>query len=140
VANTAASSTPSLYAYKNFEEIGCSIRTVHALDETGQLWAWGSNVYGQLGDDTTIARSSPVQIASGTSFLKMSRSPDSYNPHAIASNGSLTSIGGGYNLTGNSSITNFRSSPVVVSPVAESNWLSVTGSLYLITGLRSNDV
>ncbi|MCL2556141.1 MAG: hypothetical protein FWE03_03875 [Firmicutes bacterium] len=33
-----------------------------AIDEFGNLWAWGSNWYGQLGDGTTEGRSSPVQV------------------------------------------------------------------------------
>ena len=30
----------------------------------GTLWAWGYNYFGQLGDDTTIDKHSPVQIGS----------------------------------------------------------------------------
>ena len=32
------------------------------LDDQGRLWAWGTNAYGQLGDDTTTNRPSPVQV------------------------------------------------------------------------------
>lgn len=34
-----------------------------AIDETGCLWAWGFNAYGQLGDGTTIDSFEPVQIS-----------------------------------------------------------------------------
>lgn len=33
-----------------------------AIKEDGTLWTWGSNQYGQLGDGTTVDKSSPVQI------------------------------------------------------------------------------
>lgn len=36
---------------------------VMGMKTDGTLWAWGYNAYGQLGDGTTIDRSSPVQIS-----------------------------------------------------------------------------
>lgn len=36
-----------------------------ALKTDGTLWAWGQNAYGQLGDGTTTARSTPVQVGMG---------------------------------------------------------------------------
>ena len=36
--------------------------TVFVIDSAGVLWAWGSNMLGQLGDGTREARLSPVQI------------------------------------------------------------------------------
>lgn len=35
----------------------------------GTLWAWGSGIYGGLGDGSTINRSSPVQIGSATDWM-----------------------------------------------------------------------
>ena len=34
-----------------------------AINEKGELYAWGYNSYGQLGDGSTANRSSPVKIA-----------------------------------------------------------------------------
>jgi len=36
-----------------------------AIDSDGNLWAWGSNESGQLGDGTTKDRLSPVKIIKG---------------------------------------------------------------------------
>ncbi|MCL2411723.1 MAG: hypothetical protein FWC97_08785 [Treponema sp.] len=40
-----------------------------AIDVHGNLWAWGSNTEGQLGDGTTTNRHIPVQIQQGTTFV-----------------------------------------------------------------------
>jgi alpha-tubulin suppressor-like RCC1 family protein len=45
-------------------------RTVKARKSDGTLWAWGSNGSGQLGDNTTISKSSPVQVP-GTQWKKI---------------------------------------------------------------------
>ena len=37
-----------------------------AIKNTGSLFTWGQNNYGQLGSNTTINRSSPVQVGSGS--------------------------------------------------------------------------
>lgn len=36
--------------------------TCYALDDTGGLWAWGYNAYGQIGDNSTSNRSQPTLI------------------------------------------------------------------------------
>ena len=47
--------------------------------DPGELWAWGCNGFATLGDNTTICRSSPIQIP-GTSWNDIS----SGNAHGIA--------------------------------------------------------
>ena len=34
----------------------------YALKSDGTVWAWGWNINGQLGDNTTIDRNIPVQV------------------------------------------------------------------------------
>jgi len=42
---------------------------VFAYKENGQVWAWGTNSYGQIGDNTRASYSSPVQIVGNHSFM-----------------------------------------------------------------------
>ncbi len=42
-----------------------------AIDEEGNLWAWGANDKGQLGDGTTSRRLTPVPIMEGTKFKEI---------------------------------------------------------------------
>lgn len=43
--------------------------TKGAIKTDGSLWAWGSNLTGDVGDETTIDRSSPVQVGAGTTWI-----------------------------------------------------------------------
>lgn len=39
-----------------------------ALKTDGTIWMWGTNTYGQLGQDNTITTSSPVQVGTDTTW------------------------------------------------------------------------
>ncbi len=77
--------------------------TVFAIDSAGKVWGWGSNGWGELGDGTTVNKTSPVQIGSavwaGKVITKISIS-GTYAAHAAA----IDSIGQlytwGYNGAG----------------------------------------
>ena len=82
-----------------------------AIKTDGTLWSWGRNSYGQLGDNTTAAKSSPVQtVAGGTTWKQVS----SGNTHSLAlkTDGTLWLWGNNANgQLGDNTITP-RSSPV----------------------------
>ena len=42
-----------------------------AIDENGNLWTWGLNQYGQLGNNSTTNSLVPIQIMNGTKFKKI---------------------------------------------------------------------
>ena len=45
----------------NWRQVSCTDRNTAAIKKDGTLWIWGANAYGQLGDNTIIDKSSPVQ-------------------------------------------------------------------------------
>jgi alpha-tubulin suppressor-like RCC1 family protein len=45
----------------NWKQVSCTDRNTAGIKKDGTLWIWGANAYGQLGDNTTIDKSSPVQ-------------------------------------------------------------------------------
>ena len=57
----------------------------------GTLWTWGFNDYGQLGDGTDMAHSTPSQVMAGKEFIQVALGE--YHSAAIASDGSLWTWG-----------------------------------------------
>jgi len=52
--------------------LGYGSRSAEAAVAAGEGWAWGYNLYGQLGDGTTTNRPSPVQVSSLTGATDIS--------------------------------------------------------------------
>jgi alpha-tubulin suppressor-like RCC1 family protein len=64
------SDTPQLIETKTkFHMLATGAEHALAIDSLGYLWAWGNNVYGQVGDSTRIHRSSPVSILPNKKFI-----------------------------------------------------------------------
>jgi len=89
------------------------------LVDFGPLYAWGQNVSGFVGDNTTIDRSSPVQIGSLTTWSQVSAG-SSHNA-AVKTDGTLWAWGNNALLGVNDTI--YRSSPVQVGALTD--WASV---------------
>ncbi|WP_295456262.1 CARDB domain-containing protein [uncultured Thiodictyon sp.] len=68
---------------------------VHSLfiDATGDLWAWGDNWYGQLGDNTTTNRESPVHVLTDVAAV----AAGTFHSLAIKTDGSLWAWGNNAN-------------------------------------------
>jgi len=45
------------------------VRGMLAIDYTGKMWGWGNNSRGDVGDNTTINRSTPVAVCGNHTFL-----------------------------------------------------------------------
>ena len=72
---TASKSSPvqTVSAGTNWKQVTCGSSHTAAIKTDGTLWLWGNNVRGQLGDNTTSAKSSPVQtISAGTNWKQVS--------------------------------------------------------------------
>ena len=62
-----------------------------ALKSDGTLWAWGNNTYGQLGDGTTVERTTPIQVGTDTDWSFIAAG--GYASFAIKTDGTLWRIG-----------------------------------------------
>jgi len=85
---------------KTFCDIKSQIQTALGLDKNGKLWSWGYNAYGDIGDNTTAAKSTPVAVggANKTYCNIMMSGNDGFHSTAIDKDGKLWSWG--YNLYG----------------------------------------
>jgi alpha-tubulin suppressor-like RCC1 family protein len=106
-----------------------------AVRQNGTAWAWGQNNAGQLGDNTAVAKSSPVSVVGGfTDWCQISNG--SNHSLAVRQNGTAWAWGGGsYGNLGDNTTAN-KSSPVsVVGGFCD--WCQVSGSVMNSVALRS---
>jgi len=95
-----------------------------------ELYAWGSNTYGQLGlDDSAITRSSPVQIGSDTNWKVLQAS--SSDALAIKTDGTLWAWGRNFYGQAGLNHTVQTSSPTQVG--ALTNWSKLATSAGSVT-------
>ena len=69
--NTIDRSSPvqTVSAGTNWRQVSCGYSTTGAIKTDGTLWMWGLGTSGELGDNTRVTKSSPVQtIAAGTNW------------------------------------------------------------------------
>jgi alpha-tubulin suppressor-like RCC1 family protein len=98
---------------------------VSIISSTGYTYSWGANSLGQVGDDTTIDRSSPVSVVGGRQFIHLVRN----SQVAVALDQNSYAYAWGYGAQGdlgNNTVVN-RSSPVSVS--GGKQWLTLVGNL-----------
>jgi len=98
----------------NWKLVSCGYNSMAAIKTDGTLWMWGDNSNGQLGDGTTISKSSPVQVATGGTNWKQVSVGD-YFTVAIKTDGTLWTWGindKGQLANGTSSSFPYISSPV----------------------------
>jgi alpha-tubulin suppressor-like RCC1 family protein len=96
----------SIFGYKY------SGSTMYALDANNYAYAWGNPAQGQLGDNNTTTRSSPVSVVGGKQWLTLAPGKD----FVMALDNLSYAWGWGYNVSGQlgDGTTVARSSPVSV--------------------------
>ena len=107
-----------------------------AIRANGTAWAWGRNNYGQLGDNSTTNRSSPVSVVGGfTNWIQISAGRD--HNSAIRADGTAWAWGrNNYGKLGDNTSTN-RSSPVsVVGGLTD--WVQISAGQYNNSAIRAN--
>jgi alpha-tubulin suppressor-like RCC1 family protein len=93
-----------------------------AMATDGTLWSWGYNTNGQLGDGTTISKSSPVQVGALTTWSSIGVG----GSHSVAIKTNNTIWAWGYNGYGQLGLGNTtdRSSPVQIGTLTA--WANVS--------------
>jgi len=108
----------------NWSSVACGYFHTAAIKKDGTLWNWGVNAYGELGDNTTVHRSSPIQtITGGTNWSKVYCG--NYNTAAIKTDGTLWMWG--YNYAGSlgDNTATRRSSPIQTI-AGGTNWKQIS--------------
>jgi alpha-tubulin suppressor-like RCC1 family protein len=107
----------------NWKQVSCGRRHTAAIKTDGTLWTWGDDSYGQLGDNTTAARSSPGTTSGGGTNWKQVSCGRTHTA-AIKTDGTLWTCG--YNIAGQlgDETTTARSSPGTTAG-GGTNWKQV---------------
>jgi alpha-tubulin suppressor-like RCC1 family protein len=96
-----------------------------AIKTDGTLWTWGRNSYGQLGDNTTVNKDSPIQtVTFSTDWVSVNCGSNSMT--AIKKDGTLWTWGFNYRGQLGDGTTIHRSSPVQTAAFGN-NWQQVSG-------------
>jgi uncharacterized delta-60 repeat protein len=104
------------------------------LKPDGTLWAWGSNVDGQLGDGTTNLRDVSVQVGSDSDWVAIAAG----DKHSLGlkSDGTLWAWGRNYDSQLGDGTRTKRLSPVQVG--SDTNWVFVTAGRDHSVGLKTD--
>ncbi len=108
-----------------------------AIKTNGTLWAWGDNVYGQLGDNTSGSgniRTTPIQIGTDTNWVFASAGTT--HTLAIKSNGTLWGFGqNNFGKLGDGTIID-KLTPTQIG--TDANWQTVEASIKHSIALKTN--
>jgi alpha-tubulin suppressor-like RCC1 family protein len=117
---------------------GVGIGQLHAaaIKTDGTLWMWGSNLYGQLGDNTIIFKSSPIQTVSGGTNWKLV-SGGGYFTAAIKTDGTLWTWGRNDLGSLGDNTTIFKSSPIQTVS-GGTNWKQVSCGSFHTAAIKTN--
>jgi alpha-tubulin suppressor-like RCC1 family protein len=134
-ANNTSSPVQTIAFGVNWKQVSAGRYHTAAIKTDGTLWSWGQNTSGQLGDNTTTTKSSPVQtIAFGTNWKQVSCGD---NTAAIKTDGTLWVWGTNlYGQLGDNTTTT-KSSPVQTITFG-TNWKQVAAG-YLNTAAIKTD-
>ena len=121
----------------NWKQVAFGDAHTMAIKTDGTLWAWGIGTSGELGDNTLLSKSSPIQtVAGGTNWRQVSCG--SSHTGAIKADGTLWLWGynASYGALGDNTIAG-KSSPVQTI-AAGSNWRQVSCGGFTTTAIKTD--
>ena len=122
----------------NWKQVSISGYTTAAIKTDGTLWLWGSGYGGQLGDNTDVGKSSPVQTVTFATNWKQVACGLSHKA-AIKTDGTLWTWGyvsTGYNGLGDN--TNVSKSSPVQTIAFGTNWKQVSAGYYSTAAIKTD--
>jgi alpha-tubulin suppressor-like RCC1 family protein len=120
----------------NWNLVACGVYHTATVKTDGTLWVWGGNADGQLGDNTSTTKSSPVQTITGSTNWKFVATGLRHTA-AIKTDGSLWLWGSNtYGRLGNNSTT--RTSSPIQTVSGGTNWKSVTGGTHHTAAIKTD--
>ena len=122
----------------NWIQVTAGYQSTAGIKADGTLWTWGMNTSGQLGDNTTVSRSSPVQtVAFGTNWARIQPFTGQHM-FATKTNGTLWGWGQGTSgQLGENIASSNRSSPVQTVTFA-TNWKFAAGGLIHTAAIKTD--
>jgi alpha-tubulin suppressor-like RCC1 family protein len=118
----------------DWKQISCGDNHMIAIKNNGTCWTWGNNGSGQLGDETTDDKSSPIQtVTYGTDWKQVDGGQ--YNSAAIKNDGTCWVWGYGENGELGDGTDVSKSSPVQ-TVMSDTNWLYVSSGYVNTFGIR----
>jgi alpha-tubulin suppressor-like RCC1 family protein len=119
----------------NWVNIAVGGSTTLALKSDGTIWAWGENIYGQLGDGSKVReQASPVRSVSGDDWKQVATA----GPHSVAlkRDGTLWSWGNNWAGQLGDGTTNYSRMPVRVG--SSTNWTRIWANLIENVGQQTD--
>lgn len=135
-----SSPVQTISAGTNWKNISLTSGGVAAATKTdGTLWLWGRNANGQLGTNTIIHASSPVQTFSSRTNWKTA-SVSALHASAIKTDGTLWVWGSGDwgELGNNLNLGNNRRSSPIQTISGGTNWKSSSSSSFFMIALKTD--
>jgi len=122
----------------NWVYVAAGSSSVYCIKTDGTLWTWGQNNHGQLGDNTTVDKSSPIQTVAGGTNWKQVAAAIIYSAAAIKTDGTLWTWGrNNYGQLGNN--TNINKSSPIQTVAGGSDWQSVAGGRRYFAAIKTNN-
>lgn len=120
----------------NWRRVACGTNYTAAIKTDGTLWLWGRNASGQLGDNTSTDKSSPVQTVTGGSNWSQVACGANHTA-AIKTDGTLWMWGNNGNGQLGTNNTTWQSSPVQ-TVAGGSNWAYVACGAFYTAAIKTD--
>ena len=136
-AFTSSTTTSNLVTtqYNQAGQVSAGTRHSLALDNNGNVWAWGDNTYGELGNGTTNNSSTPLEVSGLPTVVAVAAGQD--ESFAVDSSGNVWAWG--YNPNGQLGMSSTASSVTVPTQVSSlTGIVAIASAGYHTLALQTN--